>query len=102
MIIQVNTSSVQPSQAILDRVNKVVNRALRFAKDRVTRVEVYLRDVNGPRSGVDKRCLIEARIGGLKPVMVEHASSDLYEAISAASSKLHRRVDRTLARRRTR
>ena len=98
MQIQVNAGDVQSSEAIVNHVTQEVENAMRNLKKRVTRVEVHLRDINGHKGGVDKRCLMEARIAGKKPLAVECDATDLYVAISEASGKLERAVTRSIER----
>jgi ribosome-associated translation inhibitor RaiA len=65
-------------------------------------VRVRLFDVNGPRGGRDKGCLIHARIGrASREVVVTDIDGDLYTAIAAAFVKLERsaRIALTKARR---
>lgn len=84
---------------LAERVRGVVEGRLgRFAA-RVTRVEVHLNDLNGHKLGErDKRCLMEARIGGMKPIAVSHEAPTLMEAIHAAADKLERALDHTLGK----
>lgn len=54
-----------------------------------------LTDVNGPRGGIDKHCVIEVRGPALVPIVIRERDADLYAAIDRAAE----RVDRTVARR---
>lgn len=68
----------------------------RFA-EQITRVEVHLHDANGHKGGDDdKRCTMEARLGGLQPIVVTHDAGTLDEAIDGAVEKLERTLDRTI------
>jgi ribosome-associated translation inhibitor RaiA len=87
------------SKSVSQRVEGIVHDALDRFGGRITRVEVHLNDVNGAKLGDhDKRCLMEARLSGLKPIAVSHQAPTLLEAIDAAADKLERAVDRTLGR----
>jgi ribosome-associated translation inhibitor RaiA len=78
-----------------ERVGGVVAGTLERFEDRVTRVEVHLNDLNSHKAGDrDKRCLMEARIGGLKPIAVSHEAPTMAEAIHWAADKLERALDR--------
>jgi ribosome-associated translation inhibitor RaiA len=81
------------------RVESIVGDAVDRFADRVTRVEVHLNDVNGAKHGAkDKRCMMEARVGGLKPLAVSHEAPTLLEAIEACADKLERALAHTLGR----
>ena len=81
------------------RVEGVVRGALERFEERVTRVEVHLNDLNSHKAGDrDKRCLMEARVAGLKPIAASHEAPTMAEAIHGAADKLERALDHTLGR----
>lgn len=98
MQIQIHTNGVQRSDAIIERVNREIAAAMDVFGEQVTRVEVHLHDDNGPKSGIDKRCLLEIRLAGHQPMAVEHMAPDLYEAIAGAAGKAERAVKHKLER----
>lgn len=57
-------------------------------EDRVTRVEVYLSDQNGTRKGPkDKKCILEIRPEGMKPIAVTHHDDTIEKALNGATKK---------------
>lgn len=57
----------------------------------LTRVEVHLNDVNGPKGGTgDKRCMLEARIKGHEPLAVSDSADSLDLALGGAVKKLRK------------
>ncbi len=73
----------------------------KYAAD-VERVTVRMRDVNGPRGGVDIVCRIKVVLSGLPSVVVEHAAATMRPALTGALAAAERTVRRTLERRRSR
>lgn len=69
----------------------------RFA-NRLTRVEVHLSDINGPKGGVDRRCAIEARPASHQPVAVNHEATSDLEALRGALDKMSRKLGSTFDR----
>ena len=69
---------------------------------RIERVTVRMRDVNGPRGGVDIQCRIKLVVSGLPSVVVEHQAARLRPALTRALAGAERAMRRTLQRRRTR
>ena len=67
----------------------------------IVRVIVRLSDINGPRGGEDKRCLIEARLKHAPEVVIEDTERDLYLAIDRAAERAGRTLARRLARQRS-
>jgi hypothetical protein len=67
--------------------------------NQITRVEVHLHDVNGPKTvGDDKSCLLEARLAGRQPMVVSHEAASLRQAIDGATDKLERVLENVLGR----
>jgi ribosome-associated translation inhibitor RaiA len=86
-------------ESLAERVETIVRGTLQRFEDRITRVEVHLNDVNSDKLGQDdKRCMMEARLGGLKPIAVTAHAAALGDAIDAAVEKLERAIDHTLGR----
>jgi ribosome-associated translation inhibitor RaiA len=100
MKIQVHTdSTVQGSAGLTQHVESVVSDTLARFGEQITRVEVHLRDVNGPKvAGDDKRCLIEVRLAGRQPNVVTHDAPNLQAAIAGAAEKMERSLDRLLGK----
>ena len=67
---------------------KRVQEELEHLAERLTRVEVHLKDVNSKKGGVDKHCVIEAHPRGMDPVAAEHEADDPKEAVTQAAIKL--------------
>jgi hypothetical protein len=95
MEIHVHTPHVKTDA---DGVHALVARALERFAERLTRVEVFLRDVNGGKGGIDKHCLLEARPRGLDPVAAGHQAASSLEAVAGAADKLERVLEHRLGR----
>lgn len=91
MTIQIHTDkniTLQPSQS--DDIHERIQDSLERFGDWITRVEVQLSDESSAAKTTegDKRCLIEARPAGLKPVSVSHNGSNVEQAFSGCVKKL--------------
>ncbi|HLH05114.1 MAG TPA: HPF/RaiA family ribosome-associated protein [Bryobacteraceae bacterium] len=93
MKIQINSDKqVGADATFADEARQQIQSSLiRFAA-RITRVEVHLSDVNSPskRGFPDKRCFIEARPAGEKPVVVSNDANEAQAALRGAVNKLKR------------
>lgn len=90
MQIQVNTDdNIHGRDSLVAKVQAEVLQVLgRFAAQ-VTRIEVHLSDENAAKPGTsDKRCLMEARPTGQKPVAVTHEAATLAAAYGGAAKKM--------------
>ena len=97
MKIGIQCRGFSMTSAIAGRVRKRLDFFLGRGFKRLRRIEVTLSDLNGPRGGVDKRCLIKVSIDGSRPVVVEDIQADLYMAIDRAAGRTSRTVVRRMA-----
>jgi ribosome-associated translation inhibitor RaiA len=91
--------TVTASESLAGYIEAAVrDRLARFAP-RITRVEVYLSDVNGSRrSETDKRCTMEAHVAGVGPLAAHDLAASLEIAVEGALDKLSRALDHHLGR----
>lgn len=76
-----------------------MERALAHSSDYITPVEVHLSDENGRKSGQHaKRCMMEARFKGHKPIGVSDEAESIGQAIDGAAEKIIKSIDHTLGR----
>jgi len=64
----------------------------------IERVSVRVRDINGPRGGVDLLCRIKVVLSTLPSVVVDHQASSFRPAFLAALSSADRAVRRVVQR----
>lgn len=65
---------------------------------RIRKTEVTLSDVNGPKGGEDKRCIMKFRINHLKTIVVQDTTNDMYESISNCAMRVRRTLERQFGR----
>ena len=91
---------VHPAHLKIDQggVEAAIAQSLERFAGRLTRVEVYLKDVNADKGGIDKHCLLEARPRGLDPVTAGHQAGSSLDAVTGAVGKLERVLEHRLGR----
>lgn len=100
MTIQVNSDKTIAVDARLTRfIEGEANRVLgRFAGG-LTRVEVHLSDIDGQKRGqADKRCVVEARPAGARPLSASATATTMAVAIGAALGKARRSLSTSFGR----
>lgn len=91
MQIQIFAPGVDMPDALRDYVERSINDGLKHYLERLTRIEVHLKDLNSDKkNGVDKRCLLEARPRGMDPIAAEHDATVFKDAVHQATQKLGR------------
>jgi len=96
MLIKVTTDS--RTTVDVEDVTAELETGLSRYRDRLTRVEAHLSDVNGPKGGIDCRCVLEARAAGRQPVAVTNEAASPDEAVSGAVEKMSRLLTSTFER----
>ena len=100
MTIQFNTDNkVTVSEEFRAPFISLISERLSRFSHQITRVEVHLSDENGDKEGSnDKRCMIEARLAGMKPIAVTNHGNTQEQALEGAVDKLKTSLDTVLGR----
>jgi ribosomal subunit interface protein len=101
MLLRIASPDFSLTDAIRERVESRIEKALARFESRLGPVSVGLNDLDGPRKGLDKRCRINCQIQSLRAIEVEATDRDLYAAIDEAAERARRIVERNLLKRRT-
>ncbi|MXP29759.1 HPF/RaiA family ribosome-associated protein [Porphyrobacter algicida] len=96
MQVQFNSdSSVMGTENVAERIEAAVRTKLARFEERLTRLEIHVRDENGPKHGADdKACMIEARPRGGRPIGVTEHASKVDDAARKAAHTLAQRLER--------
>lgn len=100
MIIQINTDkNISGTEEFRAPVIALISDELSRFSNQITRVEVHLSDENANKGGInDKKCVLEARLEGLKPVAVTNKADTVEQAIDGAIDKLKNSLTTILGR----
>jgi ribosome-associated translation inhibitor RaiA len=100
MTIKFNTdNNVRVSEELRAPLISLISEKLSRFSHQITRVEVHLSDENGDKAGFnDKRCMIEARLAGMKPIAVINHANTHEQAVEGAVDKLKTSLDTMLGR----
>jgi uncharacterized protein (UPF0335 family) len=95
MKIQLNTDkNIQGTEMLETYVSEIIRNGLKHYVDKITRIEVHLSDQNAEKGGIDDiQCKIEARVEGMKPVMVVSKSGSKEKALDDAIYKMKATLD---------
>ena len=95
MIIQFNTDhNIAGREAFETKITNLLNDGLSRFSHQMTRIEVHLSDENANKSGFnDKKCLLEARLEGMNPIVVSDHAQNHELATKGAIHKLKAAID---------
>jgi ribosome-associated translation inhibitor RaiA len=100
MMIQINTDDhISGTETLRIPISDTISNELDRFADQITRVEVHLGDENSNKSGPgDKRCMLEARLEGMRPIAVTSHSDTIEQAVSEAVEKLKASLETAIGR----
>lgn len=107
MNITVQTSGLRLGAGQLARLRSFcvekIGSALLLVRRPVVHVAVFLKDVNGPRAGVDKECIVKIDVAGNPPAIARGRNENLFALVGQVSERASRaalkRVKRGTTRR---
>ncbi len=86
------------SPALAEHTTRKIHQHLSRFGHRISRIDVRVSDVNGPRGGLDKLCHVQVRGEGVRTFSLQALSGDAYAAVDVAVGRIARVVGRELAR----
>jgi ribosome-associated translation inhibitor RaiA len=100
MQVQFNSdSSVMGTENVAERIEAAVRAKLARYEDRLSRIEIHVRDENGRKGGADdKACTIEARPRGGRAIGVTEHAAKVDDAARKAANTLAQRLERFFGR----
>lgn len=104
MQVHVNTdNNIEGSARMTAYFTDTLRESLSRFNGQITRIQVHLSDENAHKQGDnDKRCLLEARVKGIKPVVVTADGENLDIALSGAIDKLIKSLESVIDKQRGR
>ena len=99
MLFQFNSDNViDGHEGVAARVEEIVRAKLDRVSDRLSRVEVHVGDVNGPKDGDDIRCAVELRPNGMDPISATDQAANIEAAASSATAKALSAFDKRIGK----
>lgn len=100
MLVQVNSDNhITVTEKLSAWVEAEVKGSLERFEPQLTRVEVYLADLNAHKeTTIDKKCTLEARLAGLDPIAVTKEAGTVEEALDTALETLILTLDSRLGK----
>lgn len=95
MRIDLHCDGVEAAPGLRDYVTRRMRFAIGRFRDHIQWARVKVADVNGPRGGADKRCVVQLRLRNLPDVVFAITQLDVRAAVDEAAD----RVSRVLAQR---
>jgi putative sigma-54 modulation protein len=102
MFVQVSGKGFELSSELRDHVEERISTALDRFTGRISKVNVFLADENGPKNGLDKSLRLVINIERLPLIVVEERGESWYAVLDQAAERavhaVSRQVDRVRSR----
>lgn len=89
---------LEKSQELRDYAARRLSFALKRIRHNISAATVHLSDENGPKGGIDKRCLIKLCVPGLPDIVVTETGHAINATIDRAIHRAAYTVQRLLSR----
>ena len=100
MKVNLQTQGFDLTPSIRQHAMRQIDFNLAIFESHIESVDVYLRDINGPKGGDDKKALIRVHLFSRQTIKVERTRDDLYTAMSLCARQAKRTVRRNLGKHR--
>jgi len=89
------------TEALQSFIREHAKKSMNSCNNHIKQLNIRLKDINGPKGGEDKECLVEVKLANHAPIVVVKRSSDAYQSIRNALSRASRITLRKVGKRRT-
>ncbi len=96
MFVQIRGRRIDISQAMRRQVHLRILRPLRRRQEHLAQMLIWLKDLKGPRGGVDKICQVELELAARRQIIIREQDADLYRAIGRAGERLKLSIRRRI------
>ena len=100
MQMTIQSQGFPMSSSVYRRTRGQLERALGSFRESIVDLDVFLKDVNGPKGGFDKAVVVRVNLTTQQSVTVETISSNLHAAIILSARRAKRSVRRAIEKRR--
>lgn len=98
MRLKISTPGLRLAPEERDHIEARVRSAFAWPAHVLQAVVVRIRDVNGPRGGVDKACVVRVTLGHGREAVIEDRHADLRQVVNSAIHRSSRLVARMIRR----
>ncbi|MCH9694129.1 MAG: HPF/RaiA family ribosome-associated protein [Gammaproteobacteria bacterium] len=96
MNITIRTKGIEISCTIDQFVHDQVRTALQHLDEEIIAVDVFMKDANGPKGGIDKQALVRVQLRNQQVVAIETVHQNLHAAVRKSAKRIKRTVRRHL------
>jgi len=100
MQMTIQTQGFPMSSAVYRRTRQLFGRSLSAFRDSIVDVNVFLKDLNGPKGGDDKSVIVRVDLTTQQSVAIETVNSNMHAALVLSARRAKRAVKRGVSKHR--
>lgn len=98
MIISTSSHTILLSSELDQFVAATMQRALERLSEDILSIDVFLKDVNGPKGGVDKQVIVRLHLSNRQHLTIETEGESLYATVRRSAKRAKRAVRRSIGK----
>ena len=98
MNITTTARDFEMSRAIDRFAREQLDATLQPFSDSIVSIDVFMKDANGPKGGIDKEVLIRVHLRNRQQIALQSTHENLYASIKSGVKRIKRAVRRNLRR----
>ncbi|MCS7470066.1 hypothetical protein NZK35_25765 [Stieleria sp. ICT_E10.1] len=106
MKLSIHFGDFEPSRSFQQDVSDLIRNAVERFGSRVRSVNISLRDINGPKGGVDKQCRCVVHLKRMSPIVIDDSDESYRSLVNRVAERvayrLNQKIDRVQKGRRSR
>ena len=96
MIISTSSHNILLSGDLDEYVAQTMHNSLDRLSEDILSIDVFMKDVNGPKGGIDKQVVIRIHLRNRRQLVVDTLGDDLRSALRRGAKRAKRAVRRSL------
>ncbi len=98
MLVKITGRNFTATEDIRSHIEHRLNFATQKFEEKISQISIRIRDINGPKGGVDKECHIHLRLKGMPSIIIKQSATNIYTAVDLATDRLAQTISRKIAR----
>lgn len=98
MMLSTHFGNLEPAQSVKDDFAELMLSSVERFRSRIRNVNVSVRDINGPKGGVDKQCRCVIHLKRMSPIVIEDKDDNLRNLVNRVAERvaytLSQRIDK--------
>ncbi len=88
MKLSTHFENFEPAQVVKDDFSELMLNAVERFQSRIRKLNVSVRDINGPKGGVDKKCRCVLHLKRMAPIVIEDTADNYLNLVNRVAERV--------------